>query len=171
MDIIMSWVPFALLCWLIIAPYGMLANETYRAVYKVNKVPVGLMILHYVPFFNYIKIRSYLYGKSLPTAILSIITGLCLAFRALAIILWASTDPIMMVYSVWVAIAGVAMWYITMAFTSCYTCVLTRRGVVMTILGTVIAPFGAFIVSKNIRKYFKKALEDNNEFRVTNGAG
>lgn len=170
LDTIMSYVPLALMAGIFIIPYGMLANETYKAVYKVSKVPMGLAILNYVPFYNYISIRKYLYGKALPSIIMSILTLACLVFRALAILIWGTTNPWMIAISVYVAIAGVVLWYLTMMFTSFYTAHLTRRGMFTQIFGTLIAPFGAFIVSKNIRKYFKQTLEVNSEFGDTNRA-
>ena len=163
---IMGWLPLIIGFLLFIIPYGMLANETYKAVYRTSKVPVGLMIMHYIPFYNYLCTRKYLYGKSLPIAIMSIICALGAAFRVLAIIVWAKTDPIMMVYSVYAAVGAIVVWYLIMAFTSLYTALLTRRGLITVILGTVIAPLGAFIVSKNIRRHFKQALEVGSEFRT-----
>lgn len=169
-DTIMSYVPLALMLGMILIPYGMLANETYKAVYKTSKAPMGVAILNYIPFYNYINIRKYLYGKALPAIIMCVITALCLLFRVAAIIIWGTNNPWMIAISVYVAIAGVIFWYITMAFTSCYTAILTRRGIITIILGTLIPPFGAFIVSKNIRRYFKMTLEVNSEFRDNNGA-
>lgn len=169
LDTLMSYVPLALLVLVLIVPFGMLANSTYTAVYKTSKVPIGLAILHYVPFYNYIMIRKYLYGKALPSVILTVLSVGCMAFRALAIVIWGRTNPWMIAISVYVAIAGVLLWYITMMFTALYTQILIRSKVYMLVLGTVIAPFGAFIVSKNIRKYFKQTLEANSEFRDNNG--
>ena len=168
LDSFMGYVPLILGACIIIIPYGMLANETYKAVYRTNKVPIATAILNYVPFYNYITIRKYLYGKALSITIMIILAALCAAFRVLAIFLWAKTDPIMMVYSVYTAIGALAMWYIIMAFTSLYTCLLTRRGWFTLILGTIIAPLGAFVVSKNIRRHFKQILEVGSEFRAAN---
>ena len=170
MAVAMGWLPLIIGAGLFIIPYGMLANETYKAVYKTDKVPVGLAILHYVPFYNYICIRKYLYGKALPVTIMCCITAAGALFRILAMFLWATTNPIMMIYSVYAAIGAIMVWYITMAFTSCYTAILTRRGIVTIVLGTLVAPLGAFLVSKNIRKYFKQTLEVGSEFRVGDGA-
>lgn len=169
-DTIMSYVPIALLVGIILIPYGMLANETYKAVYKTSKVPIATAILNYIPLYNYIVIRKYLYGKGLPAVILTVLTAACLLFRALAIIVWGTSDPWMIAISVYVAIAGVVLWYLTMAFTSCYTAILTRRGIITIILGTLLPPFGAFIVSKNIRRHFKVMLEEGSEFRDNNRA-
>lgn len=170
LDTLMSYVPLIMLAGILFIPYGMLTNETYKAVYKVSKVPIGTAILHYVPFYNYIMTRKYLYGSALPATILTILSVGCMLFRVAAILIWGRTNPWMIAISVYVAIAGICLWYITMMFTSLYTAILIRSKIYMLVLGTVIAPFGAFIVSKNIRKFFKQNLEVNSEFRDTNGA-
>lgn len=169
-SIFVTAVIVGMLVGIFIVPFGLLANNTYKAVFKVNKVPIGVAILNFVPFYNYIAIRKYLYGKTLIPAIMSILTGLCFGFRFLALALWATTNPWMMLVSVYASLAGIAMWYITMAYTACYTAILTRRGVLTIIIGTLIPFFGAFVVSKNIRAYFAQTLEADSEFRVDNEA-
>lgn len=168
LDAFMSYLPLILMCCLFIIPYGMLANETYKAVYKVKKVPILQAILNYIPFYNYISTRKYLYGSALPVIIMSCMSIACFVWRAVSILVWGSTDPVMMLISSYVAISGVLIWYITMMFTSFYTAHLTRRGIFTLLLGTLVAPFGAFIVSKNIRKYFKQTLEVDSEFGNNN---
>ena len=167
-SIFVTAVVIGMIAGIILVPFGMMANETYKAVFKVKKVPIGVAILNFVPFYNYIAIRKYLYGSSLIPAIMSIVTALCFGFRFVALAVWASTDPWMMLISVYASLAGLAMWYITMAYTTCYASILTRRSVVSTIIGTAIPFLGAFIVSKNIRAFFAQTLEANSEFTVNN---
>ena len=151
-----------------IVPFGLLANATYEAVYK-SKPSIGIMICNFIPFYNYIVVRKYLYNSGLVPAIMSVLCGLCFGFRFLALALWSSTDPWMMLISVYASLAGIAMWYIIMSYTACYAAILTRRSIVTIIVGTIIPFFGAYVVSKNIRRYFAQTLEANSEFRTDNG--
>lgn len=169
-SIFVTLVVVGMIAGIFIVPFGLLANETYKAVFKVKKVPIGVAILNFVPFYNYIAVRKYLYGKCLIPVIMSILTGLCFGFRFLALAVWASTDPWMMLVSVYASLAGIILWYLTMAYTACYTSILTRRGVLTIVLGTLVPFLGAFIVSKNIRAFFAQSLEVNSEFRVDNEA-
>lgn len=156
---IMSLLPLIFIVLIIVYPFGALANETYKAVYNTNKVPVANAVLHFIPFYNYIVTRKYLYNKAMSTIVMTIITFLCFAFRAVALIAFGA-NLVVMIVSVFVAIAGVAMWYITMAWTAGTLAILTKRGILTIILSFILPPFGAFIVSKNMRKYFKALKED-----------
>ena len=160
MDIFMAWMPLIMLAAIILYPFWALAQETYKAVYNTNKVPVAHSLLHFIPFYNYIVTRKYLYNKALSTIVMTCLTLLCFVFRTLAIVIWGTTDPWMMVVSVYVAITGVILWYLTMGWTALSLSLLTKRGIFTIILSVVLPPFGAFIVSKNIRKYFASIKEE-----------
>lgn len=166
-QIFVTIVVYGMVAGILFVPFGMLANATYHAVYK-QKPSIGTAIINYIPFYNFIIVRKYLYNKVLVPAIMCILCACCFGFRFLALLLWASTDPWMMVISVYASIAGIVLWYVTMAYTACYTAILTRRGIATIILGTLIPPLGAFVVSKNIRQYFAQTLEANSEFTVNN---
>lgn len=159
MDFIMSLMPLLFLVVILIYPFGTLANETYKAVFSTDKVPTLTAILNYIPFYNYIVTRKYLYNKALSTIILTILTFLCFAFRAIAYFVFP-TNLVVMMISVFVAIGGLAMWYITMAWTAGTLAILTKRGIITIILSFLLPPLGAFIVSKNMRKYFNALKEE-----------
>ena len=162
-DLIMYNIPLVALVLMFVVPFGMLANATYKAVYKVKKVPTLQAILHFIPFYNYIMIRKYLYNNAIPVAIPSILAGLCIIFR-LVVYIALPTNLWLLMVSVWVMIAGLALWYLTMAFTAAYTAVMTRRNVLTIIIGTIIPFFGAYIVSRNICKFFDQELYKDSEF-------
>ena len=165
--IFVTVVVYGMLLGILLVPFGMLANETYKAVFK-SKPSLGIAILNFIPFYNYIVIRKYLYNKCIVPIIGTILSALCFGFRFVALFLWAETNPWMMLISVYASLAALGLWYLLMAYTACYTAILTRRGIITIILGTVVPFLGAFVVSKNIRKYFAQSLEADSEFQVNN---
>lgn len=162
-DLFMYNIPLIAAALMFIIPFGMLANATYKAVYKVNKVPTATAILHYIPFYNYTMIRQYLYNSGLPVLIASILSVLCLVFRVVCL-LACPTNLWMMAVSVYIILGGIVLWYLIMAFTAAYTAIMTRRSVFTIILSIVLPFFGAYIVSKNIGKFFEQELYKDSEF-------
>ena len=166
-QIFVTVVVYGMLLGIFLVPFGMLANQTYYSVYR-KKPNFGQMVLHFIPFYNYIMVRKYLYNNCIVTIIMTALCFLCFGFRALAMFLWAETNPWLMLISVWASIGGLLMWYTVMAYTALYCCILTRRGIITLILGTIIPFFGAYIVAKNIKKFFTMELEADSEFSVDN---
>ena len=166
MEVVMAYVPVVLAVLLIVLPFGWLAKETYRAIRKTDKVPLKDHILGYIPFISYCKIFKLFYGNMLLPAVWSVVTvaGFIFSLSVKALTLnKVLQDPWLWLIAQWALYGAIAAWYLLMGAIAFDTARLTRRGPFTMLLSFVLPPFGAYIVSKNVRRHFAELRQETHD--------
>ena len=175
MEILYKYVPLVLLIIMIVYPFGYLTNESYKAVKNTNTVPSGTAVTNYIPFINYAMLWKYFHGSPVVGFVGSGMALLLLGFRfgvylsqsGMGEVAEADLEGVafMGLISVWAAIAGLAIWYLTMGITAFEVARLTRGKFLTKLFCFLIPPLGAYITAKNVRKYFaERRKEGHDEF-------